>query len=150
MAKVREYGHGIYTPKHLEKYKGKRHPYYRSNWELKLMILFDNNERVIEWVSEPFPIAYMNPVKGKISRYYPDFLVKYRNDDGSTYYELIELKPYRQTIPPKQSQGKKHSVLLIEAKQWAINVAKWNAAQKYCNERKIKFYVITEKNVKVT
>lgn len=150
MTKNREYRQGIFTPNHPEKYKGKRRPIFRSAWELKLMRWFDDSANILEWTSEPFPIAYFNPVKNKITRYYPDFLVRYKGADGVEHTELIEVKPYRQTLPPKPSQGKKQSVLLLESKQYAINCAKWKAAQQFCLERKINFRILTEKNTNFT
>lgn len=146
MTKVKEYKHGIFNPTNIEKYKGNRRPVYRSAWELKLMRWFDESNSILEWSSEPFPIAYYNPVKNKLTRYYPDFLIKYVGTDGKPHIELIEVKPYRQTIPPKPSQGKKQSVLILEMKQYAINCAKWKSAQQFCNERQIEFRILTEKN----
>jgi hypothetical protein len=146
MSKNKQFRHGIFNPSKPEKYKGNRRPVYRSAWELRLMRWFDESDKVLEWSSEPFPIAYFNPVKNKITRYYPDFLVKYVDHSGNIKIELIEVKPYRQTIAPKPSQGKKQSVLLVEIKQYAINCAKWKSAQQFCQERQIVFKILTEKN----
>ena len=73
MSKIKEYRHGIFTPNNQNKYKGNRRPVYRSAWELKLMKWFDDSNSILEWSSEPFPIAYFNPVKNKITRYYQIF-----------------------------------------------------------------------------
>lgn len=138
---------GFYTPINAEKYKGIKKPLYRSAYEYKVMCFFDKHPSVISWAVEPFPISYFNPTKGKVCRYYPDFIVSFKCSDGTIKTELIEIKPYRQTIPPKPSQGKKHSTLLIEAKLWAMNVAKWEAAKKYCISREISFRILTEKDL---
>lgn len=139
----------LYIPINREKYKGAQLPYFRSSYEKKLMCFFDKHPNVIAWVSEPFAIAYFNPVKGKITRYYPDFLVTYRGQDGLDHTELIEVKPYRQTIPPVVSKGKRHSTILIEGRMWAINKAKWEAAKKYCQDRNITFRIMTEKELSI-
>lgn len=140
---------GFYTPINKGKYKGKVLPIYRSNWEYKYMRYLDMEESVIEWVSEPLPIYYFNPIKQKPTRYYPDFLVKYKNRDGSEYIELVEIKPYKQTIPPVNSGKKQKRTLMIESYNWAINIAKWEAAIKYCKERKIIFKILTERELKI-
>lgn len=140
---------GFYTPINRQKYKGKVLPIYRSQWELKFMRYLDMENTVLEWVSEPLPIIYMNPVKQKLTRYYPDFLVKYRNKDGSEYNVLIEIKPYKQTIPPINNGKKQKRTLLIESYNWAINTAKWEAAVNFCKQRNILFRILTERELNI-
>jgi hypothetical protein len=139
----------LFTPLNREKYKGSKIPFYRSSYEYKLMNYLDKHPSVIGWASEPFAITYFNPNKGKVSRYYPDFIVSYKGRDGNVHMEMIEIKPYRQTLPPKASKGKKNSTLLIEAKLWMMNVAKWEAAKKYCAERNMVFRIMTEKDLSI-
>jgi len=83
-----------------------------------------------------------------MTRYYPDFLIKYRDSNGDIKIDLIEIKPFRQTIPPRAKRGKKHKTLLQESKTYAVNKAKWDAALNYCNQRGITFRIITEKDLK--
>ena len=47
---------------------------------------------------------------------------------GQIIAALIEIKPYFQ-------------------KNWDINVAKWDACQKYCNEQNLDFRVLTERDL---
>jgi hypothetical protein len=54
---------------------------------------------------------------------------------------VIEIKPKHQTQPPK-SKNKK--VLLEESITFAINQAKWKAAENFCADRKWKFVILTE------
>lgn len=143
----REFKKGIYNPSNREKYKGSKLPFYRSAWEKKIMDFFDSHPSILEWSSEPFFIQYFNPVSNKICKYFPDFLIVYKHQDGSIHTEIIEVKPYKQTIPPKQSKNKRHSTLLIEAKMWATNSAKWKAAKAYCDTRGYSFRLITEKHL---
>jgi hypothetical protein len=140
---------GFYTPINRSKYKGKVLPIYRSNWEYKYMRYLDMEESVIEWVSEPYPIYYFNPVKQKQTRYYPDFLVKYKNKNGDEYLELVEIKPYKQTIPPVNTGKKQKRTLMIESYNWMVNVAKWKSAIAYCKQRNIIFKILTERELKI-
>lgn len=140
---------GLYTPINRAKYKGRLPIVYRSLWEYKLMCFLDKEDCVLEWCSEPFPISYFNPVKNKISRYYPDFLIKIKNSNNEEHMELIEVKPYKQTIPPVNTGKKRKTTLLIESAMWAINKNKWEAAKKYCEQRNIIFRIMTEKELRI-
>lgn len=138
---------GIYEPINKEKYRGRRYPIYRSQWELYLMQRLDKSKYVIEWVCEPYPIIYMNPVKGRPTRYYPDFLVTYLDVNGVKHQDMIEVKPFKQTVPPVNTGKKRKSTLLIENYNWVINNAKWEAARKYCASRGINFVLYTEREI---
>lgn len=140
---------GIYIPINKEKYKGKKRPIYRSSYELKFMRYLDNSENIIEWASEPIAINYMNPLTGRPSRYYPDFLIIILNKEKKYETILIEIKPYRQTIPPKLHGNKKQKTILHESKTWAVNSSKWEAAKKFCNDRNITFKIMTEKELNI-
>lgn len=135
---------GIFEPTHPEKYKGKSVIYFRSSWELKFMRFMDLNSSILEWSSESLSITYLNPITGRPSRYYPDFLIKYIDKTGEYHFELIEIKPFRETKIPSNHGNKKKTTLLREAKTWKINEAKWEAARKFCDSRGIDFRIITE------
>ena len=146
---------GRFRPTKPEKYKGDPTKItYRSSWELKVMRRLDLHPDVIEWQSEEIAIPYLNPVKGKTSRYFPDFVVKKRVDNNKYQVIMIEVKPKAQTMPPDLS--KKHNTptgrvsrrFLNEAATYAINEAKWKAAQRYCKERGWIFQVMTETEIK--
>lgn len=112
------------------------------------MEYFDNNPAVIEWASEPFSIPYVKPTDGKIHRYYPDFLVVYRSKTGEIRKELIEVKPAAQT---RKSRAKKAPRQIAESVTFAVNLAKWKAAQQWCAARGVTFRILTEKGeIKVT
>ena len=65
---------------------------YRSGWELKVMVHLDADPNVETWSYEKTVIEYVSNVRTKkIRKYYPDFLVKYK--DGRV--ELLEVKPKR-------------------------------------------------------
>ena len=69
------------------------------------MRYFDNNVNVLEWASEEVSIPYQSPLDGKVHRYYPDFLVKVKRGPD-TQIIVIEVKPEKQTKPPKQGKRK--------------------------------------------
>jgi len=123
---------GIFIPENLEKYKKpfdtymneSEYPTYRSSWELKFMKWCDKNDNVEYWTSEAFPIPYISPKDGQKHRYFPDFLVKFK--DGKKV--LIEIKPKNQSNDP-------------------INLAKWEAARKFCEKHGLTFSVLTEKEL---
>ena len=98
----------------------------------------DNTPSVEEWGSEEIIIPYVSPVDGRRHRYFPDFYVKV----GKKKY-LVEVKPYKQTKEPKTQ--KRHTKRYInEVVTYAVNQAKWKAAQEFCDDRRIEFKIITE------
>ena len=46
---------------------------YRSLWERKVMVYFDQRKDIKRWSSEEIVIPYRNPFDGKVHRYFPDF-----------------------------------------------------------------------------
>ena len=135
---------GYYRPKNPKKYKGDAsNIIYRSSWERRCMIYFDQNPNILEWQSEEFAIPYRSPIDGKVHRYFPDFLIKVKNTKGLVETHLIEVKPFYQTQPPKQP-SRKSKKFITEVKTYGINTAKWKYAQEYCKDRGWKFQIITE------
>lgn len=135
---------GKYQPSFPQKYKGNpTNIIYRSLWERKFMVYCDLNENIIEWGSEEIALPYRSPVDGKVHRYFPDFYIKVKESTGHIKKYLIEIKPKKQTTPPKkpQRQTKKY---LYEAYEYAKNQAKWKAAKEFCEDRQWEFKVITE------
>lgn len=138
---------GFFKPRNPSKYKGDpSNIIYRSSWELKLMIHLDSHPDVISWASEEISIPYRSPVDGKIHRYFPDFYVKKRNPQGLVESLLIEVKPLIQVKAPKV-QAKPSRKYIKEVMTYGINTAKWKAAKDYCEDRKWKFVVMTEKEL---
>jgi hypothetical protein len=135
---------GKYQPKNTKKYVGNpSNIIYRSLWERKFMIYCDTNENILEWGSEELVIPYRSPVDGKIHRYFPDFYIKVKEPDGNIKKYLIEIKPHKQTIPPKKPQRQTKGYI-YEAYEYAKNQSKWEAAKEYCKDRQWEFKVLTE------
>lgn len=121
---------GYFNVEKSKKYVGPRPVIYRSSFEYRFCVHCENNDNIVEWSSEPFPIKYVDYL-GKQRNYYIDFVVKYRN--GSKW--LIEVKPYAQTIAQNN-------------KTYKINAAKWTAAKTIGESLGYKFTIVTEKTLK--
>jgi hypothetical protein len=146
---------GRFRPKNPQKYKGDPTKIiYRSSWELKVFRRCDEHPDIVEWQSEEVAIPYLNPVKGKTSRYFPDVIIKKKVDENKYEMVMIEIKPKAQTKPPdpkrrnKTPTGRVSRRFLNEAATYEINKAKWNAAERYCRERGWKFVIMTEDQIK--
>lgn len=131
------YAQGIYKPINPQKYAGKRDPRYRSSWELSFMRFCDNNDYVLQWVSESISIPYRHPLTGKMTMYVPDFLITYCNKRNEMKAELIEIKPRKQSVIEGKMKDHERAVV-------AVNYAKWAAAQKWTARNGMTFRVITE------
>lgn len=138
---------GFFKPQNPQKYKGDPTKIvYRSSWELKFMGYLDKHPDIMFWQSEELFIPYRSPVDNKIHRYFPDFLVKKRDKDGSIKTVMIEIKPKAQTKPPKHP-GKVTKRYVTEVYTWGVNEAKWKSAREYCADRGWSFEVFTEKEL---
>ena len=140
---------GYYKPKNPKKYRGNpSRIVYRSLWERKYMIYCDSTPSILEWGSEEIIIPYRSPLDGKSHRYYPDFYIKVREKSGKISKYIVEIKPKKQTKPPygkdKRTRAYKNAVLTF-----AKNKAKWNAAENYCDDRQMKFLILTEDHLAV-
>ena len=135
---------GYFRPKFPEKYKGDcTNIIYRSSWERRCMVYFDQNPNVLEWQSEEFFIPYKSPIDGRFHRYFPDFKIKVKTKSGLIETVLIEVKPYNQTRQP-EVQKRITKKYLNEVRTYGINIGKWKAAENYCKDRGWKFQILTE------
>jgi len=136
-----------YKPSHPQKYKGDSNNIIcRSSWERKFCRWCDLNESVIEWGSEEFSIPYLSPLDNRVHRYFPDFIIKVKEQSGKIKTYVIEVKPKKQTAPPKQKSRVTKSYI-HEAKTYAVNQAKWKAAKEWCDDRLLEFKIITEEEL---
>lgn len=140
----RGYKQGWYTPRNPGKYRGdSKHIRYMSSWELHAHRFLDGNPNVLEWSSEEIAIPYVRPTDRRVHRYFPDYWVKYKDAHGRIYEEIWEVKPAKEISQPTRV-GKSRKQQLLESITYAINVAKWKAAQTYCRQHGYKFRIITE------
>lgn len=137
---------GTFKPKNPKKYKGDANNIiYRSSWELRVMKYFDDNPSVLWWASEELVIPYKSPVDNRMHRYFPDFVARLKQRDGSEKTLVIEVKPDAQTRMPTQKRKTKRYIQ--EAATYAVNQEKWRAADLFCKEHGWKFQLITEKEL---
>ena len=139
---------GFYKPQNPQKYKGDiKQIVYRSSYELSFLTRLDNDKDVIQYSSEEVIVPYRDPVDKRLRRYFCDFYVKRKLGD-KIVEQLIEIKPYVQTIPPVLTgTKKKKKTLLNEVYTFALNQAKWDAARTYCARRGWEFIIMTEKEL---
>lgn len=138
---------GLYKPKYPEKYKGTVPITYRSSYELSMMHWLDRNPNCISWGSESDTVPYFDPVQQKNRTYYIDFRAIMLTESGEKVTYYIEVKPYRETVPPKESKRKKAKTILHEKTTYLTNCAKWKAATEWSRKRGGKFIIVTEKEL---
>ena len=133
----------LFKPSHPEKYQGNPNNIIcRSSWERRFCFWCDTNENVLKWASEEFSIPYVAP-DGRVRRYYPDFLIEFRDINGKVKKQIIEVKPKKQTQPPKPGKRTTKSYL-YEAQTYEKNMKKWQAACEFAKDNGIEFRIITE------
>ena len=133
-----------YKPKNPQKYQGNPNNIIcRSSWERKLCVWCDVNKNIISWASEEMSIPYLSPKDNRVHRYYPDYLIKVKEKNNKISSYVIEVKPKKQTQPPKKRSRVTKSYI-YECQTYAINQAKWKAANEFCKDNKIEFKIITE------
>ena len=138
---------GRYKVINPAKYKGDiTNVVYRSLWELRFMKWCDNNDAILEWGSEIVVIPYVSPVDNKVHRYFVDFYIRVKNKNNEIEKYIIEIKPEKFTKPPPIPK-KKTKQFIEEVFTYGINEAKWKAAREYCENRKMKFLILTEKEL---
>jgi len=133
-----------YKPSFPKKYKGDPNNIIcRSSWERRFCNWCDLNENIVAWGSEEFCIPYRSPVDGRVHRYFPDFIIKVKEQSGDIKTYVIEVKPKKQTREPKKP-SRTTKRYISEVKTYAVNQAKWKAADEWCKDRMIEFKIITE------
>ena len=140
---------GKYYPSFPRKYRGDpTNIIYRSLWERKFMVYCDKNQNILEWASEEIAIPYRSPIDNRVHRYFPDFYMKVKETNGKIKNYVIEVKPAKQTIPPKKPKRQTKGYIR-EAYEYAKNQAKWKMAKEFCADRQWEFKVVTEKELGV-
>lgn len=135
---------GKYRVVNAEKYEGDHtQVQYRSLWERQVFRWLDDNVNVIKWSSEEVVVPYRCKTDNKMHRYFVDIKVQFKG--GVTY--LIEIKPKKETIPPKVRE-KKTRGYLMEVMTYAKNISKWESATEYAKDRGWIFEIWTEQTIK--
>lgn len=143
------YMQGKFKPKNPKKYIGDpSNIIFRSSYEFRCMKFFDENSNITKWASEELSIKYPDPADPtKIRRYFPDFIIECKQQDGSKKIVMIEVKPDAQTRPPEKKK-RVTKRYISEMYTYKKNEYKWKAAQNYCAAKGWEFQIWTEKNMK--
>lgn len=136
-----------YVPKYATKYIGKYPIYFRSSWEESFAKWLDYNENVIKWSSERHAIQYYDPMQMKTRRYFPDFYAKIKNKSGKYVEYIIEIKPNKETKPPRKTKKQSKKTKLYQESTYITNTAKFEAAEKYCRKFGYCWKIVTEKEL---
>ena len=156
------YEQGLFVPKNPMKYIGNLSEImYRSSWEKHFCYYCDQNTKIKKWACEHIYIPYKD-IDGKTHKYYPDFYVEltYDNDVEREERILIEIKPSKEIkptfinyetgelIPPKKKTMKAYENYEYALKTYAKNMLKWRSAKKWCEDRHMKFILMSEIHLK--
>lgn len=136
-----KFAQGKFNMKHPEKYVGLKTPLARSSWEFVFMRMLDEHPGVEKWASESIQIPYRDPLSGRQTIYVPDFFVLYVDKNKKKHAELVEVKPSTQTLREKVGNSR------YNQEQYIKNLAKWEAANKWCRQQGIKFRVVSENEI---
>lgn len=129
-----------FFPKNKEKYIGDCEKIVcRSLWERTVCKFCDDHPSIVKWSSEEIAIPYVHPIEKKIKNYYPDFLIEIKENNNKKIW-MVEVKPKKQTFL-------KENATKNEKYTWAVNTAKWKAAETYCAKHNIEFKILTEKEL---
>jgi hypothetical protein len=136
-----KFAQGRFEMKNPSKYIGTKTPLARSSWEFVFMRMLDEHQGVEKWASESIQIPYRDPLTGKYTIYVPDFFITYVDKNGAKHAEVVEVKPASQTL--LENVGKS----VYNQQQYIKNMAKWEAATKWCKQQGIKFRVVNEEHI---
>jgi hypothetical protein len=134
---------GKYKIKKPEKYDGDHTKViYRSYWEKFAFKWVEDQTNIKSWSSEETVVPYLSAVDNKYHRYFVD--LKLNMKDGSVV--LVEIKPDKQTRPPKSKRRTKR--FISESLEYVKNQCKWKAAKEYCLDNGYEFQIWTEHTLK--
>ena len=136
-----KFAQGRFEMKNPAKYVGKKTPLARSSWEFIFMRMLDEHEGVQNWASESIQIPYRDPLTGKQTIYVPDFFVVYVDKDKKKHAEVVEVKPSNHTLLEKVGKSR------YNQEQYVKNVAKWEAANRWCKQQGVRFRVVSEDEI---
>ncbi|QGZ16109.1 hypothetical protein Kuja_1180 [Vibrio phage vB_VchM_Kuja] len=141
------YFQGYYHPKNPQKYEfpsgpKKIYPYHRSGLEFSAFKWCDTNSNVISWSNERVVIPYISPVDGKRHNYFMDLKITVKTSETTVKTVLVEIKPIAQTKEP-QRRGRPETYLEA-CRTYAVNKAKWAAAEAYAKSQGFGFIIWTE------
>lgn len=133
---------GRYKVKNRSKYSGDPdNVIFRSLWERNAFKWCDESSQIIKWSSEEIVVPYLYEVDKRYHRYFVDLKLTFK--DGRTV--LVEIKPDKETRPPKRPDKSKRYI--NEALTYVKNQNKWKAAKSYAHDRGWEFQIWTENSL---
>lgn len=130
---------GKYKVKNIRKYRGNPDKVvYRSHWEKMVFLWCDKHDEITEWSSEETVVPYYYEVDKRYHRYFVDLKIKFNTGEVI----LVEIKPAKETEPPKRPDKSKRYI--NEAMTYVKNMNKWEAADTFAKDRGWKFQIWTE------
>lgn len=138
---------GTYSPQNPHKYRGDINKIvYRSSWERRFMYWCDTNPDVLQWASEEIVIPYLCATDKRKHRYFVDFWLEkvVNRETGEKEKWIVEVKPSKQTQPPKKVGKKTEKTYLYECQQYLKNQSKWEAAKEWARKNNHRFVLVTE------
>lgn len=135
--------------KNKEKYTGTRPLTLRSSWEISFVFKYlDVNVNIVSWKSESTIIKYRSVLDNQMHRYFMDFTVIAKTNDGKTKELWIEIKPQKSTMPPQEPKRKTQSYL-YQVREYLKNQSKWETTKQIIKEKQaqginIDFAILTE------
>lgn len=140
---AKQYRQGKYQVINYKKYDGDpTNVIYRSSWERIVLNWLDLSQNVVSFSSEEVVIPYFDETQQKMRRYFMDIKATFKMKDGSLKTYLIEIKPFKETQPPRKTKNQR--VMLEALATYQTNQCKWQAAKAYCAERGWHFMIVTE------
>jgi hypothetical protein len=137
-----------FFPKNTSKYIGDPTKIMcRSLWERRFCKYLDENKNILRWAFENIKIPYMSPMDNKPHFYIPDFMIEKLKSDKTVETMVVEIKPFKQTKKPILTEKVSKRTFSKNMETYVINQAKWKSAKQFCDENKIQFIVITEKEL---
>ena len=134
---------GKYRVKNKKKYNGDPSKVvYRSHWEKQVFKWCDDNKGILEWNSEEVVVPYRCKTDGKVHRYFVDLFIRTK-----TGIYCVEIKPKKQTVPPKKPRIKTKRYLK-EVMTYVKNRSKWETAEMYCDLKGWEFQIWDEDKIK--
>lgn len=147
--KTGQYRQGYFLATNPQKYVGDPGKIiYRSMWEKRFCTYCDTNERVTAWGSENIQVPYLNPIDQTLKMYNLDFYLKVKQEDGSEKQFIAEVKPAKKllkpVLPTTRVNEKRMEAHILQMKEYAVNMYKFQAAKEWAKARGWEFIIVTE------
>lgn len=137
---------GKYNLKNPNKYLiNTKFIHYKSSYERACFKYFDENPSIVKWGYETVSVPYV--FEGKNHTYFIDVYAEIRTKSGDIVRHLIEIKPKKQVLPPKNSKKRNQKSFLKELRVYNMNSAKWSYAERYAKNNGMVFKILTEEQI---